>query len=408
LKASSVKAGGKRRTGYLVLLIVLLSPLLVLIRRGGSAAAVEVSVVKERSITSTALASGTFLYIDQVRISPEVLGVVDKILVSEGEFVSPGTPLVLIKPDTFKSEVAQRQAALDAQQAAQTRQETELANNRAKLNRLEGLNSKGFVAASALDDAKEAVAISEAGVSTSKANILQSAAQLQLAEQNRRKTLIIAPRSGQVVEISARVGETVVPSSVNVFGSSLLTIADTSTIVAEINVDEADVGRIARGQHVDLTPTAYPDRAIPGTVLSVALFPGRRDVKDLNLSEASTSQARTFSVRVSVPAQYSDGLRAGMTCRAEIHWRNAAAALSVPVEAVRTGGGAEHSSDQQFVYVEESGRVQQRQVKLGDSDDQYQAIVSGLKEGEVVVVGPARTLAALKQGQKVSVKYQAE
>lgn len=380
---------------------VFASPLLVLAKRGSGGPPVEVSQATRRTISSTVLASGTFLYVDQIKISPEVLGVVERVLVAEGQDVSAGTPLLLIKADTYESDVAQRRAAVASQRAAVAQDEAQLLNSERKLARLERLSADGFATRSDLDDARATVAAGRAAISATRANVEQSAALLRLSEQNRNKTLIRSPRAGRVVEIATRSGETAVPSSVNLLGSSLLTIADTSRLVAEINVDEADAGRIKPSQRVDLVATAFPDQNIPGSVISVALSPGRRDTHELGLSEAASSQARTFSVRVSVPARYSAAIRAGMTCRAEIHWHDATAGVSVPVEAVRADDREKgQQNEPPFVYTLEDGAVRRRPVVLGDADDRFQAIVSGLRAGELVIVGPARTLANLSDGQR--------
>lgn len=401
-------AANRRWIIYAVLILVLCSPLVVLIKRAGGGPTVETEIVRPRLITSAVLASGTFLYNDQVRISPEVLGVVDKVLVSEGQNVAAGTPLVLIRSDTYESEVAQRQAALAAQQATRTQQQAILTNDRAKLVRLESLIAKGFVTRSALDDAREAFTSSAASVAVSRANVYQSAALLKLAKQNLRKTFITSTQAGRVVGITTRAGETVVPSSVNVPGSSLLTIADTNNVVAKINVDEADAGKVVQGQPVILTPTAYPDRQIPGIVLSIALSPGREDIKELGLPDTSTSQARTFSVTVQVQERYSAGLRAGMTCRAEIRWRSNVANTSIPVEAVRTANETPTGLQRQaFVFLLNDGVARKQMIALGASDDKYQAVGVGLRKGDVVIIGPARTLAVLVDGETVKTGHPA-
>jgi HlyD family secretion protein len=96
----------------------------------------------------------------------------------------------------------------------------------------------------------------------------------------------------------------------------------------------------------------------------------------------------------------------GMSCRAEISTRreNATKLVAVPVQAVRY----EESDDKDekakaSVFVIVDGKAKKRAVETGTADDVFIEIRHGLKAGETIVTGPAKTLRFLQDGEGVSV-----
>jgi HlyD family secretion protein len=95
-----------------------------------------------------------------------------------------------------------------------------------------------------------------------------------------------------------------------------------------------------------------------------------------------------------------------MSCRAEISTRreNASRVVAVPVQAVKY----EESDDKNAkakasVFVIVDGKAKQRPVETGTADDMFIEVRSGLKENETIVIGPAKTLRFLRDGERVKV-----
>src|SRR6185295_2297347 len=99
----------------------------------------------------------------------------------------------------------------------------------------------------------------------------------------------------------------------------------------------------------------------------------------------------------------------GMSCRAEVltNSQDDAKVLAVPVQAVRYEDNPDKSAQAEkslaSVFVYENGRATKRTITTGTADDSYIAITAGLKEGDQVVVGPAKTLLFLLDGEKLTV-----
>src|SRR5206468_441538 len=96
---------------------------------------------------------------------------------------------------------------------------------------------------------------------------------LSQSREHLAKTEVRAPIDGTVTAVPIKIGETAVASATGIAGSSLMTIADVGSIMAEVNVDEADIARVAVDQQAKVFPAAYPDQPLVGRVESVAMAP---------------------------------------------------------------------------------------------------------------------------------------
>ena len=87
----------------------------------------------------------------------------------------------------------------------------------------------------------------------------QSQAQQQQVIETLAKTEFRAPIDGVMVSVDVKAGETVIPGTINIIGSDLMTLADTSAILAELRVDEADIHAIKLGQAATVFAAAAPE-----------------------------------------------------------------------------------------------------------------------------------------------------
>ncbi|MFM7625807.1 MAG: efflux RND transporter periplasmic adaptor subunit, partial [Gammaproteobacteria bacterium] len=208
------------------------------------------------------------------------------------------------------------------------------------------------------------------------------------AREQRGKTEIRAPVKGRIVSLPIKVGEVAIPSTASLAGAQLMKIADTSVIQAEVKVDEGDIAKITLGQGADVFAAAHPDTALKGKVSKIALAP------------TVDGQGRSYRVTIllSPPAELQ--LRSGMSARAVIFLGTGGKQLAVPVEAVVTDS-PEPGVVKRHVWVDAGGKARKVEVKTGLSDDRWEAVTAGLKEGDRVITGPSRALRRLKDGDAV-------
>ena len=230
----------------------------------------------------------------------------------------------------------------------------------------------------------------------------------------------IAPFDGVVTNEPLREGETVVEGIQNTEGSTIMTIADMSVITAEVKVDETDIVNIQLGQPAEVTVDAIPSKVFKGHVTLVgdqALL--RSTGVATSQSTTGTEEAKDFKVVVTLDTT-SDELRPGLSTTAKITTAHKANVLSLPIQALTmftppaaaNNGKVEAASESssapkpapiQGVYViEKDAHGKQRAkfvpVTTGITGSTDIEVISGLSEGQEIVVGPYKTLRTLKDG----------
>jgi HlyD family secretion protein len=382
-------------TGAIVTLIAL--PVGLKLSRGGTEKIVDVERVTGHALTPTVLASGALTYESQVTLAPEVTGRVKEILVKEGDQVKRDQLLMRLDPKASQAAIEQTQALVRQARLSIERRQVDYDTQATKVKRFEALKAQGLIDANSLQELVSARDLAGVDLRTSREQLTQSLAQLAQANEQLAKTEIRSPLDGKVTAIYVKVGQTAVPSFSGISGSVLIDVADTASIDAEINVDETDIARVRVGAEARVVPAAFPDKVLLGTVDQVAIAPRQQP-----------GQSKSYPVRIRLTNTTGVVFHPGMSCRAEVLTNAAtdAKVLAVPVQSLRYEDNPDKSSKDEksvaSVFVYEGGRAVKRPVTTGVADDSYIAINSGLKEGEQVVVGPAKTLLFLIDGEKLS------
>ncbi len=378
---------------FLVLLIVL-----AVSHRGDNSAHVTTAQVAKRTVKSSVLASGEFAYKDQVQLRSQVSGQIVSLPVQEGDRVKQGQVVLRIDPKTYEANVAQQQAQVQLQEDSIQQAKLKLQNLKLKWGRNTKLFKQGLVDADSYDTLTNEYHLAQVAVSSAEKSLSLAKAQLNYAQEQLAKTVISSPLDGIVTSLNVKVGESVIPGTTNIPGSTLMTIGDPANLLAEVNVDEADIAHIKVGESAEVTSTAYPNTTLKGTVKFVA-------------PEATTmpgQQGQGFLIKIRIAHPQKLSIRPGMTCRAEIFSQSDKDALAVPVAAVlfenkNTKQSKSLFSDSgAYVFVDDDGKAKRVDVKLGISSDTWQVIKSGLKAGEKIITGPYDVLHTLASGMSVA------
>lgn len=385
-------------------------PLIAKISRSEPARTVDVEKASLREVRSSILASGHLSYQEQVLLSPEVIGKVSAIHVREGQRVKAGDLLLHLDDQTYRADVAQQQALVHQQRINIEQQQLNLRNQESQYKRKVELHRMKMLADSAIDDAKFALDSARMELRNSSARLQQAEAVLRQSNERLAKTSVRAPISGTITSMDIKVGETAVASQVSIAGSSLMTIANTDTMITEVNVDETDIAKIAVGQEVAIHTAAWPDVPLKGIVHEIPLSPKQNN----QAAQSGNSLSRTYVIKVKLADTRGLQLRPGLTCRAEIYTAGSGKALAVPLQAVlsnndettevakKKDGKKPTVKTEYHVFVNKDGKAEKRVVTIGVSDDSQQEILSGVKAGEPVITGPYKTLRFLKHGDQVS------
>jgi HlyD family secretion protein len=379
--------------------VLIVVPVVLKKTGGGEVKEVEVQTVAQHVITPTILASGNLTYQTEIRMISEVMGRVKSLHVKEGDNVKQGDLLVQLDPATVLAQLDQLGASLAQSKLAIDRQRLNADTLETKWKRYQQLRANGVVDANTFDELSSQRDQAKIELNSSQQMSLQTEAQLKQAREQLAKTELRAPISGRVTQLTIKIGETAVPSATSIAGSDLLTIADTSNLYAEVNVNETDVARVVPGQKAKIVPAAFPDKSWSGTVETVAVSP--RNVQ---------GQGKSYPVKIRLDASKELQFHTGMSCRAEIETRGSDATLvvAVPVQAVQYEDSTNGESQKASVFVVEGDRARRKPVETDIADDTYIAVKKGLEAGARIVTGPARALRFLREGDRLREVAQVE
>lgn len=364
--------------------------------RGDAAKKVDVESVSLRTLTPSILASGALTYESQVTLTPEISGRVKEILVEEGDVVKQGQLLLRLDPEAARADIAQIEAALRQSKLNIERQTVNRDAQVVKWRRNELLKEKGLIDASKFDDLVTQKDMAEVELRSSHEEYKQTEARLDQARERLAKTETRSPISGKVTAIFIKVGETAIPSATgsSIAGSTLMQVADTTSVYAEINIDETDVARVKVGAEAKIVPAAFPDKTMHGKVEHVAIWP-----------KQTSGQSKIYLAKIRLTVEPGVTFHPGMSCRAEVLTNQAgdAQAIAVPVQSVKyEESDKKTEKSKTSVFVFKDGKVSKRLVETGTADDNYIAVTKGLTQDEIIVVGPTKTLNFLRDGERVA------
>ncbi len=377
---------------------------------------VEVDKAKKMTIVEKVSATGKIQPEIEVKISSEVSGEVIALPVKEGQQVKKGDLLVKINPDIYVSGVNRTAASVSNTKAGLTQAEAQVKEAKANYDRNKTLFDKGVISKSEWDRIVSAYEVAVATKQSAYYNVQSANATLTEARDNLGRTTIYAPADGTISLLSIELGERVLGTQ-QMAGTEILRIANLNNMEVEVDVNENDIVKVSIGDKADIEVDAYLNRKFKGTVTSIS-------------NSASTAltadQVTNFKVKVRIEKEsYQDLLkdkpdnyspfRPGMTATVDIITKTNADVVGVPISAVvikddttsvkkdivaelekeeQEKKGTAPKSDQKFecVFVKVGDKAKLRVIKTGIQDDTNIEIISGLKPGEEIIVGPYTTV----------------
>jgi HlyD family secretion protein len=443
--------------GVLIVLLVILSKVGAFGKDEGIKVTAE--KVQKRTITETVNASGKIFPEDEVKVSPDISGVITELNVQEGDTVKKGQLLVRIDPDLYNIQRSQAASGVAQSQAQVSSVQAQVSNAQAALDALDAQmeqaqraydrskklfddkvisRSEMDVAEATLKAAKanynaavQGIRSTKANVKSAQANVQTAQASLQRANKDLSRTAIVAPRDGVVSLLNVKKGESVSGNSFTV-GTEILRIADMSKIEIRVDVGENDIPKVKLGDSALVEVDAYSDRKFKGIVTQIAS--SNNGAASQSALSNSTNDVTQYKVYIRIlPESYMDLLgrgtfpfRPGMSASADIQTNTHVNVLSVPINAVTTRDkndttktGISRKKDESNVKetstpddelevvvftIDKAGKVNRIKVKTDIQDINNIEITEGLKEGDMVVTGPYDVVSkTLKVGKQVKV-----
>jgi HlyD family secretion protein len=231
--------------------------------------------------------------------------------------------------------------------------------------------------------AETQAAVARAAVTSAEAREKTAAARVKVLQSQRDESFIRSPFDGMVTEKAAEVGEIVAPISIggSMARGSIVTVADWASLQAEVDVAEAQLGRVKAGQRAAITVDAIPGKVFPGKVRRI-------------LPRADRSKA-TVKVRVDFLARDEQAILPEMGVRVRFLSDQAPPGVetgAVPDKIVVPKAAVQSGLDGSFVWVVSEDVARKRAVQAGANSGERIEITSGVNAGDKVVVRGAERL----------------
>lgn len=360
----------------------------------GPAVTYDTAPVIRGALTVTVTATGTVQPTTKVDLSSELSGTLVAVEADFNDRVTTGQTLARLDDTKTRAQVANAAATVTAARARLRQAEATATETAETFDLQQQLEQRGITARRDFVSTDAANQRAAAAVDIARADLTVAEANLELAKADLENSVIRAPIDGIVLSRTAEVGQ-IVASSLN--APVLFTLAgDLSKMDLQVDIDEADIGRIAPGNEATFTVDAFPGRSFPARIAQVRYAP------------ETTDNVVTYKAVLTV--ENPDGLlRPGMTATATITVASVTDSLIVPNAALRyappraaetgsRGGGllgllipgsrsgTPVTADGNTLWLLRAGAPVAVTVTPGETDGRQTAVTAeGLAEGDAAI-----------------------
>jgi HlyD family secretion protein len=381
-----------------VVVLLLAGLALVRLAKGAGIDPNRIAKVLRGDVARSVVATGKIQPITKVEVKSKASGIVEKLDVDINYQVKKGQQLAQLDQQEIQAQVEAQRAQLESAEAnvgtyqANIDQDKvnaaapDLPMYKATLDRNLEMQKEGIVSRQTLDDAnkdylaaltrrdssKAQVGVDTARLKQARAQVAQAQASLKQLEEQLGYTTIVAPMDGVILSRDVEIGDAV--SSILVLGSTatlVMTEGDVNEVYVDGKVDEADIAHVYLGQPARIKVESFRDRTFNGKVTKISPMGVEKD------------NVTTFEVRVSINNPGGE-LKALMTANAEILLDEHKGVLTVPENAVVYDNQKNASVD--IPDKKQKDGTRKVPVTVGLSNGSVTEIVSGLKEGDQVVL----------------------
>lgn len=330
---------------------------------------VELAVVTYGDVEATVVntRAGTIKACHRANLAPTLGGQIVKILIEEGDHVEKDQILLeLWNTDLIaQRELAQRQLTMSQQRH---REACILAENAwHESQRTQQLVDQGFISSQRAEDADANARARQASCDAALADIKRAKAQIRVTDASLERTVIKAPFAGVIAKITGEVGEYATPSPPGILMPPVIDLIDDSCLYVSAPMDEVDAPKIKLNQPARITLDAMPEKVFHGKVSRIAPY-----VTEIE------KQARTVDIEVNFDHPPESILLAGYSADIEVILDSREHVLRIPTQALRQNN---------MVYLlGADNKLLEQQLKTGLANWSYTEVISGLKDGDQVLI----------------------
>lgn len=330
----------KRKRNILVIVVVL--GILFFIFRPKAPAKLDISEVKREVITESISVSGSIVAKKSVDLSFTTSGKLVFLGVTKGDHVAVGQTIAMQDTRTVQKNL--ENALISYSEQRNTFDQTKD-------------NNQNRTSEQSLNDQMRRV------LENNQNDLNKAVISVELQNLAKEQSILVSPISGIVTRADAK------SAGVNVSSATIFTIVDPSTLVFNMDIDEADIGKITVGDIVKVTLDSFPEHTFASSINSLDFA-----------SHTTSTGGNAYTAEVGIENVPLD-LRAGMNGTGEIILQERANALTIPISSI-------FETDK--VYVKTKKGIEIKKVTIGIENDTDAEIVKGLLEHDTVLTQPSQ------------------
>ena len=331
--------------------------------------------VKRTTIDKNVLATGSVRASQRTEVGAQVSGKIISLNVKLGQAVKKGDLIAEIDASNQSNSLSTAEASLASYQAKLKSAQVALEVAQSNYTRLSKLYKSDSASLSDLETAKNTLASAKATVDEVKSQIQTAQISVNDAKTNLNYTQIISPMDGIIVSVPVSVGQTV---NSNQTSPTIVQVADLSKMLIKLEISEGDIAQVQEGQEIRFTTLAEPNRAYQSKIDTVD--PALTTLTDNNYTEESGNTEAIYYYANALVDNADNRLRIGMTVQGQVNIAKRENVLVVPTSTLKKKG------DKTTIQVLNNNQVEEKEIQTGLSDSQYTEVISGINEGEQIVV----------------------
>lgn len=342
-------------------------------------------------IEKVVLTNGVLYPSKLVSVGAQVSGLIAQIDVQLGDEIKQGDLIAQIDNLTQQNALKEAEASLNSINAQFKAKQAQIKIAKSEFKRKQKMLTLKATSQSEYDSAESTLAVYQAGLDQLNAEKDKSIISVDNAKLNLGYTTIESPIEGTVIYVSVEEGQTV---NTNQGTPSIIELAQLNVMTIKAQVSEADIINVAAGQAVYFTILGATEKKYHGVLRAIEPGPTLLNGDDGAL-KIGDDEAIYYNALFDV--QNPDNLlRFGMTAQVSIVLESAQDALLVPSQILVKGSRSTYQ-----VQVKSHDQVEYRDVEVGINNKIYAQILSGLKEGDQVVIGEYSASDAASSGHVI-------
>jgi len=339
---------------------------------------------KYQDMEDKVMATGKIIPKEEIEIKPNIAGIIDKILVDEGDKVEAGQLIATVRiiPNIADVNNAQQEVVNSQLQISNAKMNVD--NMQKQFAMQEKLYKQGVISKQEYLNSQQQLFSQQQALKNANQQLATAQKRLQIVKtgatpelQGLATTQIRSKAAGTVLEVPVKVGSQVIEANSFNAGTTICSIADLNSLIFQGEIDEAQAGKLKQGMDMKIVIGALQNKTFPGKLTMIA--PKGKD----NLGTIK------FPVEGDVNNPNNEYIRAGFSANGEIVLKSEKNALLLDESLIQYE--KKNGKDTPFVEVKQAdGKFKKVYVKLGASDGINVQILSGLtKDSEVKVWNPS-------------------